>query len=316
MVFGGAFTAGSLMLHVTRQRISRSWLTAIAVVMAAAFHAARAADPPPLFPEAMSGAEIQLALQKLDVLGRVLYLAAHPDDENTNLMALWANGSFYDAGYLSITRGDGGQNLIGPELREKLGVIRTQELLAARRLDHGRQFFTRAVDFGFSKTSEETLRIWDRDKVLSDIVWVIRRFRPDVVVTRFSPDDDKTHGHHTASAILAREAFQAASDPKKFPEQLALVEVWKPTRLVWNTSPFFFQNRNIPFDPAGLTVLEAGGFNQLLGKAFTEIAAASLSMHKSQGVGSPPRRGARKEYFKLLHGAPMTTSLIGGIDTT
>jgi LmbE family N-acetylglucosaminyl deacetylase len=294
------------------------WKTvAMLLVTGAALRSGRAADPPaPAFPQPMNAAEIQLALQKLNVLGRVLYIAAHPDDENTNLMALWANGSLYEAGYLSVTRGDGGQNLIGPELREKLGVIRTQELLAARRLDHGRQFFTRAVDFGFSKTSEETLRIWDRDKVLSDIVWVIRRFRPDVVVTRFSPDDDKTHGHHTASAILAREAFQAASDPKRFPEQLAFVEVWKPTRLVWNTSPFFFSNRNLPFDPTGLATMEAGGFNPLLGKAFTEIAAASLSMHKSQGVGSPPRRGARKEYFKVLEGTPITSGLFDGVDTT
>jgi LmbE family N-acetylglucosaminyl deacetylase len=276
-----------------------------------------AAEPQPRsFPTPMNAAEIQLALQKLNVLGRVLYIAAHPDDENTNLIALWANGSLYQTAYLSVTRGDGGQNLIGPELGERLGVIRTQELLAARRTDHGQQFFTRAVDFGFSKSAAETLRIWDRDKILSDIVWTIRRWKPDVIVTRFSPDDDKTHGHHTASAILAREAFQAAGDPKRFPEQLAFVEVWKPTRIVWNTSPFFFQNRNIPFDPAGLTTLEAGGFNPLLGKAFTEIAAASLSMHKSQGVGSPPRRGARKEYFKLLEGAPMTNSLFDGIDTT
>src|SRR5438477_815159 len=156
------------------------------------FRLSAAADEPRAtpMPAPMSTAEIQLALKKLNVLGRVLYIAAHPDDENTNLIALWANGSLYDAGYLSLTRGDGGQNLLGSELREKLGVIRTQELLAARRLDHGLQFFTRAVDFGFSKTAEETLRIWDRDKVLSDIVWVIRRFRPDVVVTRFSPDDD------------------------------------------------------------------------------------------------------------------------------
>ena len=294
------------------------WKTvAMLLVTGAALRSTRAADAPaPAFPQPMNAAEIQLAFQKLDVLGRALYVAAHPDDENTNLMALWANGALYDAGYLSVTRGDGGQNLIGSELREKLGVIRTQELLAARRLDHGRQFFTRAVDFGFSKTSEETLRIWDRDKVLSDIVWVIRRFRPDVVVTRFSPDDDKTHGHHTASAILAREAFQAASDPKRFPEQLAFVEVWKPTRLVWNTSPFFFSNRNLPFDPTGLATMEAGGFNPLLGKAFTEIAAASLSMHKSQGVGSPPRRGARKEYFKVLEGAPITNGLFDGVETT
>jgi LmbE family N-acetylglucosaminyl deacetylase len=304
------------MLHGTRQRISRVCLTAITVAVAAASRTASAADAPALFPAAMSGGEIELALQKLNVLGRVLYLAAHPDDENTNLMAFWANGSLYDTAYLSVTRGDGGQNLIGPELRERLGIIRTEELLAARRLDHAQQFFSRAVDFGFSKTAEETLRIWDHNKILSDVVWVIRKFRPDVMVTRFSPEDQLTHGHHTASAILAREAFAAASDPNRFPEQLAFVKPWRPTRLVWNTSPFFFSNRNLPFDPTGLTILEAGGYNPLLGKAYTEIAAASLSMHKSQGVGSPPRRGARKEYFKLLEGQPMASSLFEGIDTS
>jgi len=271
---------------------------------------------PPTLPKPMNAAEIQLGLQKLNVLGRVLYVAAHPDDENTNLMALWSNGSLYDTAYLSLTRGDGGQNLLGPELRERLGVIRTRELLAARQIDHARQFFTRAVDFGFSKSADEALRLWDRDKILSDVVWVIRKFRPDVIVTRFSPEDNLTHGHHTASAILAQEAFKAAADPKRFPEQLAWVKPWQATRLVWNTSPFFFQNRNQAFDPTGLTSLEAGGFAPLLGKAFTEIAAASLSMHKSQGVGSPPRRGERKEYFKLLAGPPMTNGLFDGIDTT
>src|SRR5438270_9735859 len=234
----------------------------------------------PTLPKPMNAAEIQLGLQRLNVLGRVLYVAAHPDDENTNLMALWTNGSLYDAAYLSATRGDGGQNLIGPELRERLGVIRTQELLAARRQDHARQFFTRAIDFGFSKSADETLRIWDRQKILSDIVWVIRKFRPDVVVTRFSPEDNMTHGHHTASSILAREAFTAAADPKRFPEQLSTVQIWQPKRLVWNTSPFFLQNRNQPFYPAGLTVLEAGGFSPLLGKAFTEIETARLGMHR------------------------------------
>src|SRR6266436_625383 len=271
---------------------------------------------PPTLPKPMNAAEIQLGLQKLNVLGRVLYVAAHPDDENTNLMALWSNGSLYDTAYLSLTRGDGGQNLLGPKLRERLGVIRTRELLAARQIDHARQFFTRAVDFGFSKSADETLRLWDRDKILSDVVWVIREFRPDVIVTRFSPEDNLTHGHHTASAILVQEAFKAAADPKRFPEQLRWVKPWQATRLVWNTSPFFFQNRNQPFDPTGLTVLEAGGFAPLLGKAFTEIAAASLSMHKSQGVGSPPRRGERKEYFKLLAGPPMTNGLFDGVDTT
>jgi LmbE family N-acetylglucosaminyl deacetylase len=304
-------------LRVKHQSNSRDWRAAIGIAMIAFSCMANSADAPPLLsPEQLNAGEIQLALQKLSVLGRVLYIAAHPDDENTNLMALWANGSLYDAAYLSITRGDGGQNLIGPELRERLGVIRTEELLAARRIDHGKQFFSRAIDFGFSKTAEETMHFWDHDKILSDVVWVVRKFRPDVMVTRFSPEDRLTHGHHTASSILALEAFSAAGDPNRFPEQLAFVKPWQPTRLVWNTSPFFFSNRNLPFDPTGLTVLEAGGYNPLLGKAYTEIAAASLSMHKSQGVGSPPRRGARKEYFKLLEGQPMTSALFEGIDTS
>jgi LmbE family N-acetylglucosaminyl deacetylase len=316
------------MLHLTHHSIARSavrdrryrercWRAAVMLATLAVVCTAKSADAPPLLPpQQMNGGEIQLALQKLNVLGRVLYVAAHPDDENTNLMAFWANGSLYDSAYLSITRGDGGQNLLGPELGERLGVIRTEELLDARRIDHAQQFFTRATDFGFSKTAEETMRFWDHDKILADVVWVVRNFRPDVMVTRFSPEDQLTHGHHTASAILAHEAFSAASDPNRFPEQLAFVKPWHPTRLVWNTSPFFFSNRNLPFDPTGLTVLEAGGYNPLLGKAYTEIAAASLSMHKSQGVGSPPRRGVRKEYFKPLEGEPMTNSVFEGIDTS
>ena len=312
----GRSQPGSAPLHVMSRRITRCWRAAVAVAIFNFVYTANSADAPPLLsPDQMDAGEIQLALQKLNVLGRVLYVAAHPDDENTNLMAFWTNGSLYDSAYLSVTRGDGGQNLLGPELGERLGVIRTDELLAARRIDHAKQFFTRAIDFGFSKTAEETLRIWNHDKILADVVWVVRSFRPDVMVTRFSPEDQLTHGHHTASSILAQEAFAAAGDPNRFPEQLAFVKPWRPTRLVWNTSPFFFKNRNLPFDPTGLTVLEAGGYNPLLGKAYTEIAAASLSMHKSQGVGSPPRRGTRKEYFKLLEGQPMTSSLFDGIDT-
>jgi LmbE family N-acetylglucosaminyl deacetylase len=300
-----------------RRYAKRFWRAAVVAAILAVASTANSDDAPPLLSsEQMNGSEIQLALQKLNVLGRVLYIAAHPDDENTNLMAFWANGSLYDAAYLSVTRGDGGQNLIGPELGERLGVIRTEELLDARRIDHARQFFTRAIDFGFSKTADETMHIWGHDKILADVVWIIRNFRPDVIVTRFSPGDEKTHGHHTASAILAQEAFSAAADPNRFPEQLVFVKPWQATRLVWNTSPFFFTNRNLPFDPTGLTVLEAGGYNPLLGKAYTEIAAASISMHKSQGVGGAPRRGARKEYFKPLEGKPMTSSLFEGVDTT
>ena len=294
---------------------SRGWRTALVAAALAIATTANSADAPPLLsPDQMNASEIQLALEKLNVLGRVLYIAAHPDDENTNLMAFWSNGSLYDAAYLSVTRGDGGQNILGPELGERLGVIRTEELLGARRIDHARQFFTRALDFGFSKTADETLHIWDHEKILADVVWVIRNFRPDVIVTRFSPEDQKTHGHHTASAILATEAFSAAADPNRFPQQLAFVKPWQATRLVWNTSPFFFTNRNLPFDPTGLTVLEAGGYNPLLGKSYTEIAAASISMHKSQGVGGLPRRGSRKEYFKPLKGQPMTSSLFEGVD--
>src|SRR5438874_5340786 len=264
-------------LRVTRHSIARSairdrryrkpcWRAAVVVAILAVTSTPNSGDAAPLLsPEQMNASEIQLALQKLNVLGRVLYIAAHPDDENTNLMAFWANGSLYDAAYLSITRGDGGQNLLGPELGERLGVIRTEELLDARRIDHAKQFFTRAIDFGFSKTAEETLRIWNHDKILADVVWVVRNFRPDVMVTRFSPEDQLTHGHHTASAILAQEAFAAAGGPSRFPEQLAFVKLWHPTRLVWNTSPFFLKHRNLPFDQTGLIVLEAVGFKPVLG---------------------------------------------------
>src|SRR5438046_6238614 len=261
-----------------RARILRRTLGVL--LMSAAL--VRSAEPPPRdFPRPMNAAEIQLALQKLNVLGRVLYIAAHPDDENTNLMAFWSNGSLYDAAYLSVTRGDGGQNILGPELGERLGVIRTEELLDARRIDHARQFFTRALDFGFSKTADETLHIWDHDKILADVVWVVRNFRPDVIVTRFSSEGDEAHGHHTTSAIRAGETFSAAADPNRFPEQLAFVKLWQATRLVWNTSPFFFTNRNLPFDPTALVVLEAVGYNPLLGTAYTDSAPSSLSTHKS-----------------------------------
>ncbi|CAN5768397.1 PIG-L family deacetylase [soil metagenome] len=281
----------------------------------------------------MNAAEIRLALEKLNVLGRVLYVAAHPDDENTGLISYFSNGALFDTAYLSLTRGDGGQNLIGAELGDALGVIRTQELLEARKIDRGEQFFTRAKDFGYSKSAEETLRLWDREKILADTVWVIRKFRPDVIVTRFPPDDDRTHGHHTASALLAQEAFRAAADPKRFPEQLTMeparpraagagapprrLAPWQATRILWNASTFFFRMRNVPFDPTGLIKLEAGGYQPLLGKSFPEIAAASRTMHKSQGFGAGIDRGERTEYFKFLEGKAVEgEDIFSGIDTT
>src|SRR4029453_4268055 len=185
------------------------------------------------------------------------------------------------------------------------------------RIDHGKQFFTRANDFGFSKSSAETLRIWDREKILGDAVWAIRTFRPELIVTRFPADDDKTHGHHTASAQLAAEALKAAADPKRFPGPLNFVRPWQATRLLWNASSFFFRARNIPFDPTGLILLEAGGYQPLLGKSYAEIDAASRTMHKSQGFGVRIERGEQKEYFKFLGRNPVGGGgLFSGIDTT
>jgi LmbE family N-acetylglucosaminyl deacetylase len=189
---------------------------------------------------------IEQNFKKLDVLGSVLYVAAHPDDENTRLLAYLAQEKHYRTGYLSMTRGDGGQNLLGNEQGELLGLIRTQELLAARRVDGAEQFFTRANDFGFSKGPGETLKIWDKEKVLGDVVWVIRKFRPDVIICRFPTTGEGGHGHHTASAILAQEAFAAAADPTKFPEQLKYVQTWQAKRLLWNTFSFGTVNTTAP----------------------------------------------------------------------
>ena len=264
-------------------------------------------------PKTYSSSEILLGLQKLDVLGSVMYIAAHPDDENTRLLAYFANGRHLETSYLSLTRGDGGQDLIGPELRESLGVIRTQELLAARRLDGAKQFFTRANDFGFSKTSTEALSIWDHEQVLSDVVWVIRQQRPDVLITRFPPDARAGHGHHQASAILAAEAFDAAGDPQRFPEQLKFVQPWQPKRLYWNTGSFFVKPGE---DMSGYLKLDAGGYNALLGQSYGEIAARSRSQHRSQGFGSAAQRGEAIEYFQFVKGVPAKTDLFEGIDQT
>lgn len=265
-------------------------------------------------PRSYTSSEILLQLKKLNTVGSVLYIAAHPDDENTRLIAYLANEKYLRTGYLSLTRGDGGQNLIGPEQGIELGVIRTQELLAARRIDGGEQFFTRAYDFGFSKSPEETLRKWNKDSILSDMVWVIRNFRPDIIITRFATDGSGGHGHHTTSAILAEEAFDAAADPTKFPEQLKYVEVWKTRRMFYNSAARFF---NPNADMSKLHKLDVGGYNPLLGKSYGEIAAESRSMHKSQGFGSARQRGESFEYFKPIKGD--TTGLkdiFDGIDFT
>src|SRR5437870_6758687 len=213
--------------------------------------------------QARTAAELRLALKKLTVVGSALYIAAHPDDENTAKLAWLSNDRLVRTGYLSLTRGDGGQNLIGDEKGELLGVIRTQELLAARRIDGAEQFFSRALDFGFSKSPQETLSIWDRDKVLADVVWVIRKFQPDVIMTRFPTTGEGGHGHHTASAILAEEAFRAAGDPTRFPEQLQYVTVWQPKRIFWNRFSFQRLDPNAP-ELANDLKLDLGSYNALL----------------------------------------------------
>ena len=257
-------------------------------------------------------AHILLELQKLQVLGSVLYVAAHPDDENTAALAYFSDEKHYRTAYLALTRGDGGQNLIGSEKGPLLGIIRTQELLDARRIDGGLQFFTRAIDFGYSKSPEESLAKWGRQKVLSDVVWIIRRFRPDVIITRFTPELGG-HGHHRASAMLAREAFKAAADPKLFPEQLQYVQPWQAKRIVWNAWRPKLTER--PKDAPPLISVDLGTFNPILGKSYTEIAAISRSMHKSQGFGSSARLGSYLNYFELSDGKPMKKDLFEGVNT-
>ncbi len=264
-------------------------------------------------PPTAGSAEIYAQLKKLNVLGCVLYIAAHPDDENNGLLPFFAKEKMYRTGYLSLTRGDGGQNLIGSEQGIELGLIRTQELLAARGLDGAEQFFSRAYEFGFSKSADEAIKFWDHDKILSDVVWVIRQYQPDVIIKRFPPDARAGHGHHAASAILADEAFVAAADPTKFPEQLALgVKPWQAKRILWNT--FNFGGNNTTSDDQ--FKLEVGGYNPLLGKSYGELGGEARSMHKSQGEGRPRRRGQSYEYFSNSAGEKPVTDLMDGISTT
>ena len=263
-------------------------------------------------PKSYTSSEILLQLKKLPVLGSVLYIAAHPDDENTRLLTYLANEKLYRTGYLSLTRGDGGQNLIGDEQGIDLGLIRTQELLSARRIDGAEQFFTRAFDFGFSKSSEEAFRFWGHDKILSDVVWVIRKFQPDIIIARFPEDSRAGHGHHAASGILAREAFAAAADPTKFPEQLSQgVSIWQAKRLLWNT--FNFGSGNTQSEDQ--FKIDVGMYNPLLGKGYGEIAALSRSQHKSQGFGVSAQRGTVTEYFTTIKGDQPVNDLMDGVTT-
>lgn len=263
-------------------------------------------------PHQASAAEIFQKMEKLNVLGNVLYLAAHPDDENTRFIAYCAQEKLFNTAYLSLTRGSGGQNLIGPEIRDALGVIRTQELLAARKIDGGSQFFARANDFGYSKTAEESFQIWDKDKLLSDVVFVIRQFRPDVIVLRFPPDERAGHGHHTASALLGLEGFDVAADKKAFPA-FGLAP-WQATRIVTNSGRWW--NPNISANDSGVVALNIGEYSALLGLSINEISAHSRSQHKSQGFGTAATRGEEMEYFTHHKGVEAKNELFEGVNTS
>jgi LmbE family N-acetylglucosaminyl deacetylase len=265
-----------------------------------------AADPSP--------AAVLQELRGFNNFGSVLYVAAHPDDENTQLIAYLARGRNYRTAYLSLTRGDGGQNVLGPELGPELGVLRTEELLAARRIDGGRQFFTRALDFGFSKDYRQTLQIWDKQQVLSDIVRVIRRFRPDVIITRFTTIPGNTHGHHTASAILAQEAFKLAGDPTAFPDQLNQLKVWQPKRIFTNGFGI-----GLGSSKSKVVRMSTAGTDPVSGLSFAELQGRSRSMHKTQGFGNfvgGGRGGGRAEAFQFIDGEPATKDIMDGVDTT
>jgi LmbE family N-acetylglucosaminyl deacetylase len=264
--------------------------------------------------ESLNSSELKLALKRLTTLGTVLYVAAHPDDENTAFLTYFNYAEHLRTGYFSFTRGDGGQNLIGDEQGDLLGVIRTQELLQARNIDGAEQFFSRAVDFGYSKTPKETLEKWGKEEMLSDIVWIIRKFKPDVIVTRFPTNGLGTHGHHTSSAILAVEAFNLAGDPNSFPEQLRYVQPWQPERIFWNAWTPALTSMGINSDT--LIKINLGEYNNLLGRSYTEISAESRTMHKSQGFGASGRRENLYNYFLQLDGEPASENLLDGIDLT
>jgi LmbE family N-acetylglucosaminyl deacetylase len=267
--------------------------------------------------KAQSSSDIIEQFERLASFKTVLYMAAHPDDENTRVIAWLVNGEHAKTAYLSLTRGDGGQNLIGDEFGDALGILRTQELLAARNIDGGEQFFTRAVDFGYSRSAEETLAKWDEEQVLGDVVWVIRTFRPAVIITRFPPDSRGGHGHHTASAMLAIKGAEAASDPSRFPEQLDNVQPWQVQSVYWNASSWW--DKTLPErEPINDSIWKAniGGYNANMGMSFNELGSLARSQHKCQGFGVAIDRGEKFEYFQHLWGELLPDGLLRASQTS
>ncbi|ARV08339.1 LmbE family protein [Winogradskyella sp. PC-19] len=271
-------------------------------------------------PKKLNSSEILESIQKLNVLASVLYVAAHPDDENTRLISYMSNEVKARTAYLSLTRGDGGQNLIGPEIRELLGIMRTQELLAARGVDGGEQRFTRANDFGYSKHPDETLSIWNKDEVLADVVWNIRQFKPDIIINRFDHRRaGRTHGHHTSSAMLSLEAFDLVNDATKYSSQLKHTETWQPQRIFYNTSWWRYGSQDAfdKIDKSNMLNFDIGVYYPLKGLSNNELASIASSQHLCQGFGRMTSRGTQQEYIEFLKGKPLDgENPFAGIDIT
>ncbi|HEU0079779.1 MAG TPA: PIG-L family deacetylase, partial [Longimicrobiaceae bacterium] len=298
-----------------RNRFLRAGLLAATLASAPALPAPASAQQAGAS-EYEGAAGLGLALRRLGTSKRVLMVGAHPDDEYTPLLAHLALGEGADVAYLSLTRGEGGQNGIGTELGEALGILRTEELLAARRADGAEQFFSRAYDFGFSKNADEAFRHWPREELLRDAVAVVRRYRPDVVVTVFSGTPADGHGQHQVSAIVGREAFEAAGDPRRFPEQLAAG--LRPHR-----AAKLYQSLWRGAESATLR-LQVGGYDPLLGRSPYQLAMASRSRHRSQDMGRPEPAGPQWAYLRRFStagpasdaGGGPESSLFAGIDST
>lgn len=300
--------------HSLRPHNHRPAAAGLALLLLAALFLTPTAAPAPPW---QGASELHELLDRLNTLGSILIVGAHPDDERETMIAYFSRGQNLRAAYLSATRGEGGQNLIGSEQADLLGIIRTQELLAARRLDGGEQFFTRAIDFGFSKSPEETLAFWGKDRVLGDIVRTIRRFRPDVILSRFSPTNSSGHGHHTAIGHIAREAYEAAADPHRFPEQIEQgLEPWKAVRLYWSPPLFTRRHREEQAKRTDRLRINTGEYNPVLGASYTEIGGAARSMHRSQGMGAGQRKGDSPAYFGYISGEEAQSDLFDGINTT
>jgi LmbE family N-acetylglucosaminyl deacetylase len=295
-------------LQSSQRRQAASLLCALSLLVAqpSSFPSLAEAQVRPVYSRGAAG--MAQILGRLRTTASLLQTAAHPDDEDTALIARTARGDHARVAYLSITRGEGGQNAIGPELGEALGVIRTEELLQARALDGGEQFFTRAFDYGFSKTLDEAVRKWGKDEVLGDVVRIIRTYRPLVIASRFSGTDTDGHGQHQYAGHIVPEAFRAAADPSRFPEQIAEgLRPWKAKRLLAGD----FSRRE------GSVVVETGIYDPVLGRTYYEIAAEGRSQHKSQEMGALELRGPQATAYRLVEGMPFTgDGMFGGIDTS